>query len=460
MQHADEALNAVIVAGVLGMGWLLWLKRPLHRRLVLSGVILLLSVLWPGPRPGSSGDAPHYEMLARSIAHGRLAVDQSYAEHRFDSSGADQHVVLGSPRARRYSKHLPGFPLLAAPLVRWMDGRALVVVSGLATLGALLLGARTAERLGAAKDEATIAAAAALLTPAVLGFARAGFSEALVGAGLAALALWTIESGRLALVAASVGAFALPFTHLRSIAPAAVLLVLPVLTRRRLADLAPLALLGAGSIAVLGMFQFAYGTWSPSAPYSGTADAMVAPSLRSLVGVLGDDHAGLFFAAPIAIFGLIVTAMTWRRAPVWSIGVLGAFASTYLLGATWRAWPLGVSPPGRLWVALVPLVIPGIVLGRRRRPRMCLILVLLGALMAIANVVIPYGGYPSLDERLTLFSKVPLVGGAFNVASRPPFDRWSLLMASLLVVTVVLTMCVQLRPARAQQRPPQGGAPA
>jgi hypothetical protein len=446
--HSDELWSAVIVAVVAVATAAAFLRAPRFRALAVAGAALALSALWVGPEAAPTGDAPHYEVLAHGIASGHLSVADAYREHAPADIQQDAHVSLVSDRATRYSKHLPGYPLLAAPLVGVLDQRALIVVSGLAMAAALLLARQLALDIGLPRTEASLATLGVLATPTVLGFARVGFSEALVAAGLAAAALRIVRNDRASLVAATVAAVLLPFTHLRGIVPMGLLLLAALLRSRAARDTVPLVGLAVGVLGVLALFQYQYGTWAPDAPYAGTADGSTLPTARSLLGLLVDGHAGLLFAAPLAAASLLMLGSSWRSSRWATAGIAGALASTYLVGATWKAWDLGHSPMGRLWAPVVPLLVPLVAMLLQRSRPLFAVLLAGGAVAAGAVVVVPYGGFPGEAGIADLLERVPGAVRLVNLSPLPGHPASALAWAVAVGAVFVGACALLLRPAR------------
>lgn len=119
------------------------------------------------------------------------------------------------------------------------------------------------------------------------------------------------------------------------------------------------------SLAVLAVYsRTTYGLWNPASVYDAFTGGY-RPSLvtryRVGIGSLFSRNEGLFVVLPLSWLAMAGLGRVLRRCPLEAM-VCGALLAVYLL-AVLPSGARGTSPPPRLVVALVPLVLVGVWLG-------------------------------------------------------------------------------------------------
>lgn len=336
-----------------------------------------------------TGDEPHYLVIATSLLRdGDLDVLNNYRDkdyfpfypyHLGDArSPEDMHAVYGRDGGL-YSKHSLGLPLALLPAMR-LGGHGLAIlfmISLAATLSlqTYLLARDVAPRPWAARG-AWIAVA---FTPPLLLYADQLYPEVpgalltVIGAR-AVLQAGSSSSGtalRLGLAVAL-----LPWLHLRYV-PIAVALVAayPVVlffsttarltptTLRRLAPwlLTPPAL--AGLLLFLLNWRLFGGVLAV-----GEFGTLGVPNLfTGLPGLLLDRQFGLLVYAPIYLIALFGLPLLPRRLPRSQAGALLGVLGVYVLFiAAFSIWYGAYSPPSRMLVPIIPLLVVPLALALER----------------------------------------------------------------------------------------------
>jgi hypothetical protein len=322
--------------------------------------------------PGTNGDEPHYVLQAASIARD---LDLDMADEYDDPALVQQAYGAPSvePDAYTYpgghglaSVHTAGLPLLLAPVAAvTVDPRLMRIEMALiAAIGAALLMALL-QRLAIRSPVARwLAWAAVVLSAPVVVYAVSLYPEVpgmtmLLGA---VLLLARPRPGPWALAGASLLAAYLPWLNVRFAALTAVLALVALWhawrsPRRGLALAAVIVPLAVSALALAGLFDYLYGSPSPSAPYA------VSTSSRTWSGVYRFGVGGLFSSqygwlpnAPVQILGIVAIGLLVRRLgrPA-LVGVLGAGAYVLVVAGSGVGFP-GSSFGGRLFVVLMPLV--------------------------------------------------------------------------------------------------------
>ena len=362
--------------------------RPRRRGAVLAAVIWLVSFAvyglyfqgqWVyGERPivHITGDEPHYLLIATSLlSDGDLDVLNNYREkdyqpfypyHLGDARDPeDMHALYGGD-GRLYSKHGVGLPLMLLPAMRFGGhGPAIVFLMAVtATLSVqiFLLAGEVTSRRGAA----AVAWAAVAFTSPLLLYAGQIYPEVpgalLVVWGVRAVLRATgggpgePSAGAALRIGLAVGL--LPWLHLRYVPLAAALGAAGVLAlagrRRRLTPwlVAPPALFGAALLA----FNWLLFGGLPAADEYGTF--AVFNVFTGLPGLLYDQQFGLLVYAPVYLVALLGLPLVPRRLPGLRGAALLAVPGVYtLFVAAFSFWYGAYSPPSRMLVPVVPLLV-------------------------------------------------------------------------------------------------------
>lgn len=296
-----------------------------------------------------------------------LAVAQSIVHHG-SLAVPPELGVPGHDGVTHYSKYGLALPLLAvipvalAQPVGAVTGRAdLVEAAAAASLMPLIVGALAAalyllaRRLGAPRPAAGLVAAGTVLGTFLLPYGRDFFTEPLVALGLVvmverALAGRELQAGAalaLAVLARPQSAAFAPllfaFLLLRGGGVAAVARTLP-----------PLAIAAVVTVAYnIHRFRDAleFGYRPPADP------GFTTPLLDGAGGLLLSPEKSLFLFAPAIVLAPPALAWLWRRERALVLLLLGLFAVTFVLAATWWSWQGGWSWGPRLLLPGVALLL-------------------------------------------------------------------------------------------------------
>jgi len=323
-------------------------------------------------RPG--GDEPHYLIMTQSLMQdGDLRIENNHAQRDFaaytDIEINPQYLTRGQD-GQIYPIHAPGLPAIVIPAfaAAGYPGVVIFLLVVMACASALVwrLAWKASDDIQAAWfGWAVVASSCMWVFQSFL-----VFPEALGGAAVAA-GLWLVlrldrgaRPGPLALAAAGLALALLPWLHTRFAVLAAglgLMIVVRLLPRGARAIATFLAVPVAASVAWFAFFYAVYGTPSPIAPWGSTGGSSLAWIPTGLAGALFDQQFGILPYAPVLAAGLagllVGNRDGWRRAT--RLQVLLLLVVPYLLATTsYAMWWGGLSVPGRLLTALLPLLAP------------------------------------------------------------------------------------------------------
>ncbi|TAK13506.1 MAG: hypothetical protein EPO35_10300 [Acidobacteria bacterium] len=357
-----------------------------NRTLATLVVVVLWSMSTHG-KPSSSGDEPHYLMVARSlVADHDLDVANNYANGEGRLVGADG-LTMG-PHARvnakghTWSVHDVGLSVLAAPafaagsalanridertLARFRQSRGLFAYS-VVSVFLIFLTAIGASLLNSALREIAPARHAAIVTlcvafsPPVLPHSFLVFPEA-PALALTCLALWIAyrPDARLSTMTATWGALAIglmPWFH-RKFSFFVLALAFAIWRHKREWFAARAMTVRAGIAAVfiapqLGLHLFTWINWGQiGGPQLEGLPFSLAGILVGVAGLLLDRSRGLLPYSPLAIVAIAAWVMCGRRFVIWLLPI----AALFLPLAAYATWNAGYSPAARFLVPLMPLL--------------------------------------------------------------------------------------------------------
>lgn len=323
-------------------------------------------------RPG--GDEPHYLIMTQSLMRdGDLRVENNHRQRDYaaylDMDVEPQYLKRGK-NGEIYPIHAPGLPAIVIPAFA-LGGYTgvvvfLLIVMACASAVVWRLAWLASNDVGAAWfGWAVVAASCTWVFQTFLVFPEA------LGAAAVAAGLWLVLSldrnrqpGLVAIALTGAALALLPWLHTRFAVLAAGLGLMIVLRLRHAGLRAILTFLAAPVVAALGWFAFfyaIYGTPSPIAPWGGADDSRAAFVLTGLAGTLFDQQFGILPYAPAVAVGLagllFGVAEGWRRATRFQ--VVSLLVVPYLLATTsYAMWWGGLSIPGRLLTAVLPLLAP------------------------------------------------------------------------------------------------------
>ncbi len=350
-------------------GWLLWKSRNLSRKVSTTFLTVALFLffgltLWT-TQCDTSGDEPHYLLMATSLAHdGDLDLANNYQNQDYQAfyqrgilePQGLEHIVDG----KDYSHHPLG-PVLAILPGFLLAGRlgAALTMAVLAAL-ALFLTLKVLEETGALHPPLQIVGAVGLYGSPLLLFSGLIFPE-IPTACLMAAALYLFIRKRWASLGFCVGL--LLWMHNRN-----VLLVLPWLVLagaslwRLKKDRKPLFVRFAfGFLApVVGLalyFHSIYGVWTPLGAHNESFFSLF-PLNRFFIGFFGlalDQECGLWFHFPV--FALVPAGL-WlifqSKSPM-KAGVPLLFLFYYLAMSFYEN--IGETPAARFMAGVTPLLL-------------------------------------------------------------------------------------------------------
>ena len=323
-------------------------------------------------RPG--GDEPHYLIMTQSLMKdGDLRIENNHAERDFaaytDVEINPQYLTRGQD-GQIYPIHAPGLPAIVIPAfaAAGYPGVVIFLLAVMACASALvwrLAWMASGDIAAAWFGWAAVASSCMWVFQSFL-----VFPEALGGAAVTA-GLWMVlrldrgaRPGLLALASVGLALALLPWLHTRFAVLAAGLGLMIVLRLAPIGARAVAVFLAAPVAAAAAWFAFfyaIYGTPNPIAPWGGTGGSSLAWIPTGLAGALFDQQFGILPYAPILAAGLagllVGTGDGWRRAT--RLQVLLLLVVPYLLATTsYAMWWGGLSVPGRLLTALLPLLAP------------------------------------------------------------------------------------------------------
>ena len=331
-----------------------------------------------------TGDEPHYLLIATSLLRdGDLDVLNNYRDKHYQPfypyhlgdarKPEDMHALYG-PDGGLYSKHGVGLPLLLLPAMRLggtEGGHGLAIVFMLGVAAAL------STQIFFLARESTGRAAVAILAWAAVAFT----SPLLLYAGQiypevpgALLVVWGVRAVWRAGARTPVGygdalrlgtaVALLPWLHLRYVPLAAVLAVAGLVAcAPRLRQLWPWL---AGPPAVAGALLLALNRrlfgGLPAADEYGTFAAQNV--LTGTPGLFFDQQFGLLVYAPVYLIALFGLPLVPRRLPGLRGAVLLATLGLYaLFAAAFSYWYGAYSPPSRMLVPVLPLLVAPLALA-------------------------------------------------------------------------------------------------
>jgi hypothetical protein len=449
---------------------------------VRLGVAVALFLLLVGQAQVTVLDGSSMLAVARSLVHdGTFAVPP-----RLGVAGHDGLF---------YSKYGLLLPLLATVPVALVQplgaivGRVdLLESAAAASLMPLACGGLAAalftlgRRLGAPRPAAAVVAAGTVLGTYVLPYGRDFFTEPLVALGLVvmverALAGRALQAG----TALALAVLARP----QSAAFAPLLLAFLALRpgggpRAAVRALPPLAVVAAVTVAY-NIARFAdpleFGYRPPVDP------GFTTPLLKGTAGLLFSPEKSVLLFAPAIVLVPFAAVALWRRERATVVFVLGLFAVTWGLAATWHSWQGGWSWGPRL-------VIPGVVIvlalvgpwigGRATRLRLAALLFAAGFVLSLPAVLAP-AGMQQLDrgssdgpqiarqyERLPELTRRSVRAGRSTAARADDYRRylalwqagvvrefgpWGVLPALLGTVLLLVALVLVARPLGRRLRP-------
>jgi hypothetical protein len=432
-----------------------------------------------------TGDEPHYLVVATSLLRdGDLDVYNNYRDRHFlpfypyhlgdARDPEDMHALYGRGGAL-YSKHGLGLSLLLLPaLAGGGAGWATVLmlaVSALLAVQILQLALQCAWQCGRKRWPAVVAWVAVAFSPPLLLYAHQFYPEVpgalLTVVGLRALAGVAARRATWPAFVAGASIALLPWFHLRYV-PIAVVLGLIALTtvwpaHRRLAIatavLTPPVLSG---LALLALNWHLFGG-VPSVSDYGTLSPIHL--LTGAPGVLLDRQFGLLPYAPVHVFALaglplVLRVLGWRPG-----GALLLLVFTYAgFVASFSFWYGAFSPPARMLVPIVPLLVVPMALALATWDRWPVRLAVGGTLVltwAMARLLmeVPRLRYSLPDGKSEMLEYLSLTWGTDVTWVWPSFIQPSAASYVWLAAAVVTGLTVCWRVANGEWRVASGWSP-
>jgi hypothetical protein len=448
---------------------------------VRLGVAVALFLLLVGQAQVTVLDGSSMLAVARSLVHdGTLAVPP-----RLGVAGHD---------GLYYSKYGLLLPLLATvpvalvqPIGAVTGGVDLLEAAAAASLMPLVCGALAAalfalgRRLGAPRPAAALVGAGTVLGTYVLPYGRDFFTEPLVALGLVVMVERALAGRELQAGAAlALAVLARP----QSAAFAPLLLAFLALRagglRAAARALPPLVVVAIVTVAY-NLVRFAdaleFGYRPPVDP------GFTTPLLEGTAGLLLSPEKSVLLFAPAIVLVPLAAVALWRRQRATVALVLGLFAVTWALAATWHSWQGGWSWGPRLVIpgVVVALALVGPWVGARGgRLRLAALLFAVGFVLSLPAVLAP-AGLQQLDrgasdgpqivrqyERLPELTRRSVRAGRSTAARDDDYRRylalwqagivrefgpWGLLPALLGTVLLLVALVLVARPLRPRLRP-------
>lgn len=323
---------------------------PWGAALLLAGVATVFGL---APRY-LTGDEPHYVVMIESLwRDGDLDLS-----NQTDRAGLDvpAHTLPSARGGSAYSIHFPGLAILLA-LPFGVLGLKGVLVAIAALWAVLAVRVRLwVEETG--QDSRGLGQAWWLIlvfAMPLVAFSGEVYPE-VPAALLLALALSRLESERVAsrvTVAAAAGA--LVWLHVRFLA-LALMLAVAALARLRRGRWWPASAFMASLLLQMAVFWQWYGSPLPWVMYGRTAGGAVGNPAVGALGMLFDQQAGLLVVAPVYLLLGPALAAGWvrnRSRTAWRLALLGSYLGPVVASSSWHGfW----SPPARMWVPVVPII--------------------------------------------------------------------------------------------------------
>jgi hypothetical protein len=351
-----------------------------------------------------TGDAPHYTLMARSLAQtGSLELGDAY-RHRQWLRFYDLHKELepqyeALPDGRVYSEHRPLLPALLAPGYRMAGFAGVLWVQALLAAFATALFYRLLRHAAFPQPWCLAGWAVFALGAPWWVFSQAVYVETLAGVlALCWVAAWT---GLWPLATAWLLPALLVWVGTRFY-PAAGLLCLALVWReRRLLKRALAApLLLAASLALsswLNVHQV--GSADPRAMYHKVGMGLdvlfkVDQAPRYLMGMLIDQEYGLLSWAPVLLLGAAGAGLWWRQRSAMGVAIL-LFGLPYVGILASFAWWHGDMAPNRYLICMSPMLALAAMEGWRAlgSPVWARALAVLSWVQALVLAVIPWFCY-------------------------------------------------------------------
>lgn len=317
-----------------------------------------------------TGDAPHYLVIARSLAaDGDVDLRNDYDERRYDdfyAGSLEPRHTNTSPWGEEYPFHGLGVAVLVAP-----GFAAFGVAGATATAIAVMAGGSALLWLAVWHLLRQTGAAwfgwATLVSSAPFALHAAAIYPDGPAAAAVAVALWLaalLHGGRVvplvAVAAGGAGLAALPWLHARLALPAGIFgLALAWAIWRgqperwtRLAWMltVPIISLAGWVASALVMFD----TWNPAAAIlQRTAPGGWTDVARGLLGLFADHQYGLLPAAPVMAAGIWGLARFVAAFPLIGVATGGAAAGVLVMSSAWVWWG-GDAAPARFLTVVLP----------------------------------------------------------------------------------------------------------
>jgi hypothetical protein len=333
----------------------------------------------------TTGDEPHYLILADSIAHEHsLQPEDAYRRDASSNSpllpvaGVGQSVISANaahlvegPNGW-YSVHGVGLPTLMAPAVAIggaPGARALLIVIAAAVVALLWVFAGVF--FVSRRDRAMAVAPLCISLPLLSGASQ--IYPDLVGGGVCLLGLFTlvqVQRGKRSwrVLGAVVALAFLPWLHLRFAIPSLILVAAIVWARSRHAGWGWTAFALAAPWTASVMLLAFYNWWAfgnPSGPYGDDAASASWHSVMVFFGLVTDQNQGILFQ-PLHLVGLLFVVAFVREHRVLAVTMLLVAVSILVPNAVHPTWYGGYSYSGRFGWAVSVILLPMTLFGLSR----------------------------------------------------------------------------------------------
>lgn len=322
------------------------------------------------------GDEPHYLMMTQSLLKdGDLRIENNHRNKDYASFATFDlpiHYLARGTDGQIYSVHAPGVSMLVLPgfaLFGYAGGVATMI---LLVAAASALAWRTAWLLTEQAEAAWITWASLFLSAPIYLQAITVFPDA-AGAAATVVAVWTLVClemrrpvGDAQLVACSAALASLPWLHTRFAILAGALgaiIGLRLISQGARRILLFVVVPAIALAAWLGFFWLIWGSPDPRAQWGFSVASKLEWIPRGALGILFDEQAGLFMAAPAYVAAVVGSLVLLRSRPRLAME-LGAAALLALAGvAGYETWWGGQGAPARYLVSMLPVAIPAIALA-------------------------------------------------------------------------------------------------
>jgi hypothetical protein len=362
-------------------------------------IIFLLFAFFYSKNTFANGDEVHYLLATHSIVYDRdIWLENNYSQGTalvFNPGAVDKIAAKGLD-GHLYPVHGIGYSFLLAPFYAFGKRLGTVIFAAFSSGILFYLSYLFSKKITKETNLSLILASAIFLNVPLFNFSVLNFTEA-AGAFIIIFVLYSFLNKNWHFPVALALSF-LPWIHIRYFSVALILYLLSILkipkNQKYLGLFFPLSI-----ICYLFFLKITFGSFNPFAPYA--AFGSTPPTgyfFQYLISLFIDRQFGLFVYCPLFLFS-VPGAFFWFRKNKRSFLLTLLIIIVYLFPIILIDARPGYTPPGRLLVPILPLLLPSLVYFFKERKHiiykiLAVAFYLWGALnMVIALLLPPNHGF-------------------------------------------------------------------